>query len=217
VLLMRLPGVYAPADDSEFLIDVVLNHGLAPGARVLDIGTGTGRVALGLVRAGAGEVLAIDRSRRAVWAARCNAWSIRQRIVVRRGDLCSGVGGEFDVVVSNPPYVPCATGAPGRHSRARSWDAGRDGRALLDRICRSVPARLAPGGILWLVHSTLSDPGQTLALLQDAGLAAEVAAKARIPFGPVLRSRAAWLREQGLIQPGQTMEELVVVKAARSG
>jgi release factor glutamine methyltransferase len=217
VLLMRLPGVYAPQDDSEFLLDVVLDHGLPPGARVLDIGTGTGRVALGLARAGAGEVLAIDRSRRAVWAARCNAWSMRQRVLVRRGDLCSGAEGEFDVVVSNPPYVPCATGTPGRHSRARAWDAGADGRALLDRICIAAPERLAPGGTLWLVHSTLSDPGKTLALLHDAGLAAEVAAKALIPFGPVLRSRAGWLLEQGLIAPGQSMEELVVVKASRCG
>jgi release factor glutamine methyltransferase len=214
---MRFPGVYAPQDDTEFLLDVVLRHGLPDRARVLDVGTGTGRVALGLARAGAVEVHAVDRSRRAVLAARCNAWlsGYRDRVTVCRGDLCAQVSGQFEVIVSNPPYVPCGTGAPGRHSRARAWDAGADGRTLLDRICTDAPRHLAPGGVLWLVHSALSKPDRTLELLAVAGLRAEVAAHARVPFGPVLRARADWLREQGLIEPGQVLEELVVVRGSR--
>jgi release factor glutamine methyltransferase len=214
-MLLRFPGVYAPQDDSEFLLDTVLAHGFPSGARVLDIGTGTGRVALGLARAGAGEVTAVDLSRRAVWAARLNSWLRRGRVQVRHGDLRNCIRGVYDVIVSNPPYVPSATESPGRHSRARAWDAGPDGRRLLDSICRIAPDHLAPGGTLWVVHSALSGAQSTVDLLQSAGLQARVVDRIDIPFGPVLRARSGWLVEQGLIENGQQTEELVVVRADR--
>src|SRR4051812_3974364 len=154
-MMLRLPGVYAPQDDSEFLLDTILSHGFPVGAHVLDLGTGTGRLALGLAQAGAAAVTALDVSRRAVWTARANAWLRRAPVQVRLGDLCTGLTGRFDVIVSNPPYVPSPHGPPGRHSRNRAWDAGQDGRWLLDRICLVAPDHLARGGSLWLVHSAL--------------------------------------------------------------
>ncbi|GAA0635327.1 methyltransferase [Sporichthya brevicatena] len=216
MLLLRLPGVYAPQEDTLLLLNTVLAEPLPPNARVCELGTGSGHIALELAAAGAGEVVAVDIARRAILGTRINAMLRRLPVQARRGDLLSGVAGLFDLIVANPPYVPTCDGPPPAHSRARAWDAGRDGRALLDRICRDAPGRLAPGGSVWLVHSALCDPGRTVALLSEQGLTAEVVKKDEIPFGPVMRSREAWLRAEGLIGPGENTETLVVVRGTRA-
>lgn len=214
--MLRLPGVYEPESDTHLLLRAALSQDMPPNARVLDVGTGTGRLALGMAESGAADVTAIDVSRRAVWAARLNSWLHGLPIRALRGDLFSAVAGrQFDLILANPPYVPCGTGRPGGHSRSRAWDAGPDGRELIDRICRSAPAHLAPGGTLLMVHSGLCGCERTVEVLESAGLQAEVIERAWIPFGPVMRSRADWLAAQGLIEPAECIEELVVVRARR--
>jgi release factor glutamine methyltransferase len=215
VLLLRLPGVYEPQSDTDLLIDAISDHPMPLGARALDVGTGTGRAALALKAAGAAAVEAVDISRRAVWAARLNSLVNRLPVRVHHGDLLARTTGAFDLIVANPPYVPCATGMPARHSRTRAWDAGVDGRLVLDRLCTAIPARLRPGGALLLVHSALCSPERTLEVLGEAGLHAAIVRTAEIPFGPVMRSRTVWLREQGLITPDQDTEELVVIRGWR--
>jgi release factor glutamine methyltransferase len=118
--------------------------------------------------------------------------------------------------VANPPYVPAAGARLPRHRKARCWDAGPDGRALLDRICAGVTDVLAPDGDVLLVHSAVCDTDLTLDALDRAGLVPQVLAKATVPFGPVMRARAALLEARGLIAPGQREEELVVVGARRA-
>ncbi|HEY2832664.1 MAG TPA: HemK2/MTQ2 family protein methyltransferase [Sporichthyaceae bacterium] len=216
-MLLRLPGVYSPDADTELLIDAITEHPPAPGARALDVGTGTGRVALALKSVGASTVEAIDISLRAVLAARLNAAMHRLPIRVRRGDLLSHADGLFDLIVANPPYVPSGTERPGAHSRARAWDAGHDGRSLLDRLCEAAPRHLRPNGAVLLVHSALCDPDRTVAALTDNGLRAAVILEQEIPFGPVLRSRAEWLEQQGLVSPGQRTERIVVVRGEKHG
>jgi release factor glutamine methyltransferase len=120
----------------------------------------------------------------------------------------------FDVVLANPPYVPCPLETVTR-GRRRAWNAGPDGRALLDPICRSMPQLLKPNGFLLMVHSALADANNSLRQLRAGGLRAEVVLRSRIPFGPVLRSRTEFLRRQGLIAPGQQHEDLVVIRADR--
>jgi release factor glutamine methyltransferase len=69
----------------------------------------------------------------------------------RHGDLLEAVHGErFDLIVANPPYVPAATDELPVNGAERAWDAGRDGRALIDRICATAPAHLRAGGSLLL-------------------------------------------------------------------
>ncbi|KDN87576.1 methyltransferase [Kitasatospora cheerisanensis KCTC 2395] len=94
------------------------------------------------------RVTAVDLSRRALATAWLNAHLHRLPVHLRRGDLTAPVpasDGRFDLVLSNPPYVPAGS--------ARAPAAGRpspgtrpDGRLLLDRLCRQVPPLLAPGG-----------------------------------------------------------------------
>jgi release factor glutamine methyltransferase len=214
--LLRPSGVYAAQGDTALLIESLGRERLRPGCQVLDLGSGGGAVSVAAARWGA-EVTAVDVSRRALATTWVNGALQRRWISVRRGDLLEPVRGRsFDAVVSNPPYVPGLSDRLPRRGLARAWDAGPTGRALLDRICRQVPQVLAPGGVLLLVHSSLCGVEQTCAALSASGLGTEVVARVRQPFGPVMRARAAWFEERGIIARGQSDEELVVVRGVRA-
>lgn len=213
--LLAPPGVYTPQADTALLAEALRDEAVPPGARVLDVGTGTGALALAAARRGA-RVTAVDISWLAVLTARLNARLAGVPVRVVRGNLLAPVAGQaYDLILSNPPYVPARAAAPPRHGAARAWDAGHDGRLLVRRICREAPRLLRPGGVLLLVHSALSGPEASLRELRSAGLKAAVAAREFIPFGPVLRARRAWLDSQGLIENAETTEELVVIRAER--
>ena len=215
-MLLRPPGVYQVDSDTSLLTEVLHEGGYAAGRRVLDIATGTGALALAAVRAGAGSVTAVDVSIRSVAATWINSRLHGAPVTVRRGDLCEPVPGQhFDLILANPPYVPARTHPAPRHRIARCWDAGPDGRAMLDRLCTDAPALLDPDGMLLLVHSAISDDASTLCRLAEAGLNAEVLARGTVPFGPVMHARTAMLESRGLIEPGQREEELVVIGARR--
>lgn len=215
VMLLYPPGVYRAEGDTSLLVDTMRAGGFAAGREVLDIGTGSGALAIAAAaRAGASAVTAVDLSLRSVVATWLNSRLHRARVSVRRGDLFAPVvGRQFGLVVANPPYVPSEGSTLPRHRIARSWDAGPDGRVLLDRICAGVSDVLAPDGDVLLVHSELCGTQRTLDALAAAGLRAHVVARASVPFGPVLRSRAAMLESRGMIHPGQRIEKLVVVGA----
>nr|BFE30391.1 methyltransferase [Actinomadura rugatobispora] len=214
-MVLRPPGVYPPQGDTALLCEVARRTDALLGARVLDVGTGTGTVALAAARCGAARVTAVDVSARAVLAARANALVRGLRLRVLRGDLFRPVAGEvFDVILANPPYVAGGRGelVP-RHGTARAWDGGPDGRLLLDRIFAQAPAHLAPGGTLLVVHSALSGVEASLRALRRSGLRAAVVARRSEAFGPVMLSRAEALEARGVIGAGQRSEELVVIRA----
>ncbi|MGW8881689.1 HemK2/MTQ2 family protein methyltransferase [Streptomyces mirabilis] len=214
--LITLPSVYPPQGDTRLLITALEREGIRPGAEVLDLCTGSGALALRAAQMG-GRVTAVDVARRAVVTARLNALLHHRRITVRCGDLLSAVGKRcYDLVLCNPPYVPApATGVPARGA-PRAWDAGPDGRAVVDRVCEDAPAALRRGGVLLLVHSKLCDPDTTVRLLSRGGLETSISARAHIPLGPVLISRMTWLRERELLSADDRYEELVVIRAEQT-
>ncbi|MEU6979255.1 MULTISPECIES: HemK2/MTQ2 family protein methyltransferase [unclassified Streptomyces] len=211
--MIRPPGVYRPQGDTALLLESLAREPLGPGARTLDLCTGTGVLAVAAARRGA-EATASDISLPAVAAARSNARLHGCRVRVLHGDLAAPLAGErFDLVTVNPPYVPARTPTAPVRGRRRAWDAGHDGRLLLDRICRIAPELLARDGVLLLVQSSLSGIAASLTALYAQGLRAHVSARRVQRFGPVMAARAGWLERGGLVEPGTRAEELVVIRA----
>jgi release factor glutamine methyltransferase len=197
------------------LADQLRRERLGPGVTVLDLCTGSGHLAVVAALAGASTV-ATDVSRRAVLSVRLNAALNGVRVTALRGDLFEPVAGRrFDVIVSNPPYLPHPDEELPRRGRARAIDAGPRGRAFLDRICAQVGDHLTPGGVVLLVHSSVCGERETLQALGARGLDAAVVFRHRGPLGPVLHARTDWLRSQGLLLEHDE-EEVLIIRAIGS-
>src|SRR5437763_4438341 len=122
--LLPLPGVFQPPSDSYMLADQLRRERLGPGVSVLDLGTGSGHLAVVAALQGA-NAFAIDVSRRAVLSARLNARVNGVRVTALRGDLFEPVvGRRFDVIVSNPPYPTHPDEELPPRGLARAPDAG---------------------------------------------------------------------------------------------
>ncbi len=125
--------------------------------RILELCTGSGCIAAASAVAFPGsEVVATDISPAALHLAERNIrrLGLAHRVSLRQGDLFAGVGGRFDLVVANPPYVPTgayrALPAEYRHEPRLALEAGSDGLAAAERILRAAPAYLAARGLLAL-------------------------------------------------------------------
>jgi release factor glutamine methyltransferase len=213
VRIVTLPGVFRPISDTWMLAEHLVRETAVRGGSVLDLCSGSGALGVAAARAGARRVTAIDLSRAAVTNARLNAFLNGVRVRALRGSLFWPVQGErFDVIVSNPPYVPSARDLLPARGRERAWEAGRDGRALLDPICAQAAPYLEPGGALLLVHSSACGERATLDRLAATGLEAQVAERRRGPLGPLMSARARELERRGALPPGVREEELLVIE-----
>jgi release factor glutamine methyltransferase len=209
--IVVFPGVLRPPSDAALLGGVMARDGSGlRGREALDLCSGSGILGLTAARLGA-RATAIDLSRRAVLNARLNARLNRLELEVLRGDLFAPVEGRrFDLIVSNPPYIPAPPGTA-TNGAARAWDAGPDGRVFLDRICDAAATHLRPGGRILLVHSSLSDPAESERRLAEAGLTTRVAAEQEGELGPVGREREQYLRSIGVVADDRR-ERMVVVE-----
>lgn len=216
---LDIEGVYPPQHDSQLLIDTLRETGLVRGRRVLDLCTGSGVVAIAAAESDAASVIALDICPRAVSCTRGNAAYAGVSIDVLEGSWSQAMDyAPFDLIVSNPPYVPTPPAGdtdviPLTAGPARAWNAGIDGRMVIDPLCESVAGMLDVGGTLLMVQSALSGVDKSLESLRSTGLDAEAVAAQTIPFGPVLSARARWLEVTGQIERGCRTEELVVIRA----
>jgi release factor glutamine methyltransferase len=148
--------VLIPRPETEQLAELAL-EGLAAGGAVLDLGTGSGALAItiALGRPGA-AVTAVDVSPEALEVARANAAALGAEVTFLAGDLYQPLapGSRFDVIVANPPYLPTGElgGLPREVLREPrlALDGGPDGLDLLRRVVAGAPARLTRGGRLLL-------------------------------------------------------------------
>jgi len=146
-----------PRPETEGLVEAALacmEKITAP--RVIDLGTGSGAIALTLTREREdAQVYATDISEGALDVARHNALQlgVSARVTFAQGDLFAGVEGPFDVIVSNPPYVPDADRATMQpdvrdYEPASALFAGVDGLDVIRQIVALAPSYLREGGSL---------------------------------------------------------------------
>jgi len=164
------PRVLIPRPDTETLVEWALER-LGAGASVLDLGTGSGAIALALKKARPdARVVAVDASQDALQVARDNARRLTLEVQWRHGCWLDGVEADYDLIVSNPPYI-----AQGdvhllalTHEPGSALVAGPDGLGDLRRIIAAAPSHLRPGGWLLLEHGW-DQAACVRALLQAAG------------------------------------------------
>jgi HemK-like putative methylase len=158
--LVAAPGrVMTPRAASEQLVAAACDWVGDEPARICDVGTGSGAIAVAIARAcPRAEVWATDTSRCAVALARTNVrlHGLEQRVFVEHGDLLEPVPGRLDLVVANLPYLPVAL-APWRPELAgepaEAVFASGDGLDPYRRLLAEAPGRLAEGGqVLLQLH-----------------------------------------------------------------
>jgi release factor glutamine methyltransferase len=170
------PGVFVPRPETEVLVEVALEAiREVPDPLVVDVGTGTGAVALAVKRFRPdARVTGTDVSEAAATLASRTARRLSLEIDVRHGDLLGPVPeelrGRLDLVVSNPPYVtPEEFGSLPREVRMEPYEALVGGTDIHERLVAAAVEWLAPGG--WLVTETGSAQGDQVASLFGRALA----------------------------------------------
>lgn len=185
-----------PRPETELLVELALERGAARAVEVLDLGTGSGAIALALAsERPAWRVLGVDRDPAAVHLARANAERLGLgNVAFAAGDWFAGLEGRrFELVVANPPYIadgdPCLA-APGVCREPRhALVAGSDGLDALRRIVAAAAQHLSSNG--WLLCEHGAAQGAALrALFAAAGFAAiatqrDLAGHERVTLGRI--------------------------------
>lgn len=151
------PAVLIPRPETEELAEKVIEEVRSRGGgRVLDLCTGSGAIAIAVAKNSPAEVTATDVSEAACTVARANAAGAGASVKVLAGDMFAPVAEEkFDVIVSNPPYIPHGDIA-GLQDKVKKFeplaalDGGEDGLDFYRTIAREGAERLTEGGVIFL-------------------------------------------------------------------
>jgi release factor glutamine methyltransferase len=193
------PAVLIPRPETELLVEVAMSKVSRGGTpRILDLGAGSGCVAITLALELGCAVIAVDVSADALTVAKENAERLGANVRFVPSDWFAGVEGRFDLIVGNPPYV--AEGNPHlsegdlRFEPSRALSSGADGLDAISRIVAGAPGRLKPRGWLFLEHGYDQADAVRL-LLIEAGFEAveqhrDLAGIIRVTGGMLTRNNA---------------------------
>ena len=169
------PAVLIPRPETELLVELALARLPQAAARVADLGTGSGAIALALARERPGwQLLAVDYSAAALAVAEANRRALGvPNATALRSDWCAALAdAAFDAIVSNPPYIEADDPhlAALAHEPLSALASGADGLADIRRIAAEAPRCLVPGGWLLLEHGW-EQGAAVRAILEAAGFA----------------------------------------------
>lgn len=169
--------VLIPRPETEIIVEEALAFAAArPCRRIVDVGTGSGCLAIAIAHAlPSVQVIGVDVSPAALAVARRNAThhGVEDRVTLHRGDVLEGVTGQFDLIVSNPPYVPEGDANVLQEDVVRyepysALFGGRSGLEVIERLFRQSADHLARGGQL-IVEFGFGQAGQVRGLAEQAG------------------------------------------------
>ncbi|MEN3279805.1 MAG: hypothetical protein V7607_945 [Solirubrobacteraceae bacterium] len=167
------PGVFVPTHGSFLVWKHLFQHGIGDGKRCLDIGCGTGLLAIELARNGAEHVHAIDIDRRAVANTLSNAFrnGVAERVTGEAIDLYPWVPKDrYDIVVASLYQMPVDPyEQPSGHRPLDFW-----GRNLLDHLITLLPKLLTEDGVAYLMQLSILGQERTVELLAEGGFQARV-------------------------------------------
>lgn len=177
--------VYEPREDSELLAEVVEKEvGKRNGPSFLDLGCGSGLIAIVAAKAGA-KVTAVDIDREAVELTGRNAKSNHVPVECLRSDLLEGVNGKFDIIAFNAPYLPEGV----VRGLNESW-AGGERLEVIRRAVAQAKSSLRPEGELLMVISSLTGVREAEKMLEADGFRHETAARKKVPWETLLVLKA---------------------------
>ena len=174
-------NVYEPAEDSFLFAETLY---VKAGARVLDMGTGSGILGL-LAAKEASEVVAVDVNPYAIRCAKQNAKrnSIHGKMAFLQGDLFTPINdaAKFDLILFNAPYLPSEKGEDATWL-GRAWAGGTTGRQVIDQFISQAPSHLKKTGEILLMQSNLADVEATRRDFEARGMNVAVVAREDLPF-----------------------------------
>jgi len=178
MLFLVFSTVYAPADDSFLLA----KYACTASGRVLDVGTGCGICAIMAKKYGAKEVLGVDINPECIAVAQMNAEKNKVKCEFGVSDLFRNVGGEFDTIIFNPPYLPTSEDEQLEGMENAAYDGGPNGRKVIDLFLKEFPKHLKFTGRLLMLDSSLDNTELTLSKLHEMGFATRVLERQRFFF-----------------------------------
>ena len=187
------PGVFVPTQGSFLVWKHLFERGIGEGRRCLDIGCGSGILAVQLALSGAEHVHAIDVDREAVANTLSNAFrnGVADRVSGDAVDLYPWVPDvEYDVVVASLFQMPVDPfEQPNSHRPLDFW-----GRNLVDHLITLLPRLLAPDGVAYVMQLSILGRRRTASLLFEHGLSARVVDYTAFYFSPLFSERMAQIR-----------------------
>ncbi len=184
LVIYKHPQVYEPAEDTFLLIE---NLDIKRSDDVLEIGTGTGLIAVCAAQRSRG-VVATDINDYALQCAVKNTITNRTyNVELRKGNLFKPVQDQkFDLILFNTPYLPTNENEKIDEELNTAWDGGVRGRETIDRFLDEVSDHLKPNGRVQLVQSSLSDNEKTLSKLEELGFDAKITASEKCFFEEIV-------------------------------
>lgn len=174
-------NVYEPAEDSFLFAE---NLEVEPGERVLDMGTGSGILAI-LAATSAESVVGVDINPHAIRYAKKNARinNLQDKIFFVQGDLFGWLNPKtlFDVILFNAPYLPVENCSQNSWIE-RAWSGGSVGRQVIDRFVSEASNHLKPTGRVLLTQSTLASVSETVHRFRKCNFETRILAHCSLPF-----------------------------------
>lgn len=170
VSIKPLPGAMDPSQYTKFLSENIVKYDSAQIETAIDLGCGSGALAILLAKMGVDQIYAFDINPSAIKATKLNAElnNVRSKIEIIQADISTQLGfsSSVDLIVSNPPSLPMPE-EPRSEYDMYNYYSGRNGRKFIKKLISLSSTQLSAEGILVFINTSLADVGETFKQLPE--------------------------------------------------